>query len=143
VRRTVGSGACLAAAALLAGCGSTAHPSASLRISGEGGIGPVLSRADIASADADVDPSTSQSVVLLRLTPDGRRKFHALTMHVADAGRRRQRPLHILLAVDGKVLSRPYVDYHLFPTGLPAQNGIQVNLSSNRAAHDLVAKLNP
>jgi preprotein translocase subunit SecD len=126
----------LIAAGLLVGCG-TSHR-ASLRISGEGDIGPVLSRADLRSARADA----SQPVVLLELTPNGQRKFLALTTGVARAGRRRHHPVHVLISVNGKVISRPYIDYKLFPNGLPADNGIQIDVASIRAAHDLAARLN-
>ena len=135
-RRVLG----LIAAGLLVACG-TSHR-ATLRISGEGDIGPVLSRADVRSAHADVDPSTSQPVVLLQLTPNGQRKFLALTTGVARAGRRRHHPVHILISVNGKVISRPYIDYHLNPNGLPADNGIQIDVPSIGTAHDLAARLN-
>ena len=135
-RRVLG----LIAAGLLVACGTSNR--ASLQISGEGDIGPVLSRADLRSAHADVDPSTSQPVVLLELTPNGQRKFLALTTGVARAGRRQHHPVHILISVNGKVISQPYVDYKLFPNGLPADNGIQIDVASIRAAHDLVARLN-
>jgi preprotein translocase subunit SecD len=131
----------LVAAGLLVGCGTSHHP-ASLHISGEGGIGPELSRADLRSARADVDPGTSRPVVLLELTPSGQRKFLVLTTDVARAGRRRHRPAHIRISVNGKVISEPYIDYHVSPNGLPADNGIQIDVTSIRAAHDLAAKLN-
>ncbi|MGZ4367040.1 MAG: SecDF P1 head subdomain-containing protein [Gaiellaceae bacterium] len=129
------------AAGLLVGCGASQHP-ASLRISGEGGIGPVLSRADLRSARADVDPGTSQPVILLELTPNGQRKFLGLTTRVARAGRRRHRPAHIFISVNGKVIGAPYIDYHVSPNGLPADNGMQIDVASVRAAHDLAASLN-
>jgi preprotein translocase subunit SecD len=130
----------LIAAGLLVGCGTSHHP-ATLRISGEGGTGPALSRADLRSARADADPSTSQPVVLLELTPNGQRKFLVLTTAVARAGRRRHRPVHILISVNGNVISRPYIDYHVSPNGLPADNGIQIDVASIRAPHDLAARL--
>jgi hypothetical protein len=46
------------------------------------------------------------------------------------------------LSVNGNVISQPYIDYKLFPNGLPAYNGIQVDVASLRAAHDLAARLN-
>jgi preprotein translocase subunit SecD len=131
--------ACVAAGALV-GCGTSESP-ARLRISGEGGVGPVLSRSDLRSARADVDPATSQPVVLLELTPSGQKKFRVLTADVARAGRRRHRPAHILISVNGKLISRPYIDYHVFPNGVPADNGIQMDVTSIRTAHDLAAKL--
>jgi preprotein translocase subunit SecD len=130
----------LVAGALLVGCG-TSGSDASFRIVGEGGIGPVLSRPDLTSARADIDPSTSQAVVLLDLTPKGQRKFLVLTGRVARAGRERHRPAHVIVSLNGKVISRPYIDYRSSPNGIPADNGIQIDLPSRRAARALAAKL--
>lgn len=44
--------------------------------------------------------------------------------------------------MNGKVISRPYIDYQAIPNGLPADNGIQIDLPSKRAARALAAKLN-
>jgi len=133
-RRVLG----LIAAGLLVGCG-TSHR-ATLRISGEGDIGPVLSRADVRSPHAIVDPS-GHPVVLLELTPSGQRKFLALATGVARAGRRRHRLVHILISVNGRVISKPYVDYHVSPNPFPYK-GIVVDVASIRRAHDLAARLN-
>jgi len=130
----------LIAAGVLAGCGASHRP-ASLRISGEGGIGPVLSRADIRSVRAAVDPNKSQPDILLELTPNGQRKFLGLTTNVARAGRRRHRLVHILISVNGRVISKPYVDYHVSPNPFPYK-GIVVDVASIRRAHDLAARLN-
>jgi hypothetical protein len=136
-RRVLG----LIAAGLLVGCG-TSHR-ATLRISGEGGIGPVLSRADLRSVRADVDPRNSQPDILLELTPNGQRKLVGLTTNVAQAGRRRHHSVHILISVNGRVISKRYIDYHAPPNllRLPAK-GILVDVGSIRAAHDLATRLN-
>jgi hypothetical protein len=131
----------LIAAGLLVGCG-TSHR-ATLRISGEGGIGPVLSRADLRSVRADVDPRNSQPDIVLELTPNGQRKLVGLTTNAARAGRQRHHSVHILISVNGRVISKRYIDYHAPPNllRLPAK-GILVNVGSIRAAHDLAARLN-
>ena len=134
-RRVLG----LTAAGLLVACG-TSHR-ATLRISGEGGIGPVLSRADLRSVRADVDPRNSRPDILLELTPNGQRKLLGLTTNAARAGRRRHRLVHILISVNGRVISKPYVDYHVSPNRVPYK-GILVDVASIRAAHDLAARLN-
>jgi hypothetical protein len=129
----------LIAAGLLVACG-TSHR-ATLRISGEGDIGPVLSRADVRSPHAIVDPS-GHPVVQLELTTSGQRKFLALATGLAQAGRRRHHSLHILISVNGKVISHPYIDYKTFANGHPAFKGILVDVASIRTAHDLAARLN-
>jgi hypothetical protein len=131
----------LIAAGLLVGCG-TSHR-ATLRISGEGGIGPVLSRADVRSARVVVAPVTSKPYIDLVLTPSGGRKLLALVTHVSKAGRRRHHPLHMLIAVNGKVINQQKIAYN--KNGSPAPGppkGLLVDVASLRAAHDLAAKLN-
>jgi preprotein translocase subunit SecD len=136
-RRVLG----LIAAGLLVGCG-TSHR-ATLRISGEGGIGPVLSRADVQSARADVDPRTSQPVLLLDLTPSGGRKLLALVTRVSKTGRRRHHSLHVLISVNGKVISQQEIVYNINGGPVPGPpKGFVVDVASTRAAHDLAARLN-
>jgi hypothetical protein len=130
----------LIAAGLLVGCG-TSHR-ATLRISGEGGIGPVLSRADVRSAQAAFH-QPGDPLLVLKLTPDGQRKFFALVTRVSKAGRRRHHSLHLLISVNGKVISQPEVVVYN-PNGLAAPGlwkGINVDVASIRAAHDLAARL--
>ena len=82
-------------------------------------------------------------MVLLELTPSGQRKFLALVTRVAQAGRRRHHSVHILISVNGKVISQPEIVYN--PNGLPVPGpwkGILVDVASIRAAHDLAARLN-
>jgi hypothetical protein len=132
----------LIAAGVVAGCGASHRP-ASLRISGEGGIGPVLSHADLWSVRADVDPRNSRPDILLELTPSGQRKLVGLIVNVARAGRRRHRPVAILISVNGRVISKRYIGYRGPPNFLrvPAK-GILVDVASIRGAHDLAARLN-
>lgn len=129
------------AAGLLVACG-TSQP-ATLRISGDGGIGPALSRADLRYSRAVVDPRNSQPELLLELTPSGQRKFRALTTNLARAGQRHHRPVHVLVSVDGRVISKPYIRHQVLPRpNFPAAKGLMVDVASNREAHDLAAKLN-
>ena len=131
----------LIAVGVLAGCGASHRP-ASLRISGEGGIGPVLSRADLRSVRADVDPRNSRPDILLELTPNGQRKLLGLVANALRASRRRHRPVHILISVNGRVISKRSIDYPAFGNPLPAAKGILVDVASTREAHDLAARLN-
>lgn len=131
----------LIAAGVLAGCGASHRP-ASLRISGEGGIRPVLSRADLRSVRAYVDPRNSQPDILLELTPNGQRKLLGLIANALRASRRRHRPVHILISVNGRVISKRSIDYPAFGNPLPAAKGILVDVASTREAHDLAARLN-
>ena len=125
------------AAGLLVGCG-TSHR-ATLRISGEGGIGPVLSRADLRSVRAGVDPRNSQpdSDILLELTPNGQRKLVGLTTNVAGAGRRRHRPVYILISVNGRVISKRYIGYHVPRTSSGSQPKGSWSMSAPSVQHTI------
>ena len=136
-RRVLG----LTAAGLLVGCGTSDR--ATLRISGEDDLGPVLSRADVRVAQAGFQ-QPGDPVLLLKLTPGGQRKFFALVTRVAKAGRRRHHSLHLLISVNGKVIDQPEVAVY-DPNGLPVPGpwkGIDVDVASIRTAHDLAATLN-
>ncbi len=61
-----------------------------------------------------------------RLTTNGARKFHSLTRALARRGARLRRPQRFAFAVNGRVYSRPFVDYRAFPNGLDGRTGIQV-----------------
>ena len=128
----------------LAGC-SHGRSHASFRVNGERGIGPALDFADIApgSVRAVRDPNTGAPVVVLDLTRSGVREFNALTRNLARRGAALHRQLHVLISVDGRVVTRPYIDYRLFPNGLPGNNGIEINgLPSMKAARRLAKELN-
>ncbi|MFL6011793.1 MAG: SecDF P1 head subdomain-containing protein [Gaiellaceae bacterium] len=118
---------------LLTGCGH-APPSqrTTFRISGEKGIGPALALADVAreSVRATSDPATGQPVVTFRLTPEGETKFARLTRALARRGAAVGRPFHLVIAVDGRVISRPYVDYGRNPQGIPGDNGVQLGTAT-------------
>ena len=131
----------LIGAALLVGCG-TSHR-ASLRISGEDAIGPVLSRADVPSARVEVDPVTSHPYVDLVLTPSGGKKLLDLATNLSNTGRRRHHPLHMLISVNRKVISQQEVGYDKNGNPVPGPpKGILVDVASFRAARDLAARLN-
>lgn len=146
IPRCLSSSAVFAAIGLvlvLAGCGAHHRKGASLRITGEGGIGPALSIADVRSARADVDPNSGQPIVALDLTKDGSAKLTQMTRELARAGARHHRPFHVSIVVNGRLLFRPYIDYHLFPHGLDGSAGIVIDgVRSKRTADALAAELN-
>jgi preprotein translocase subunit SecD len=126
------------------GCGSHQSHQASLRISGEGGIGPILSIADLRSARSGIDPGTGKPVIVVELTQRGVNRFKRLMLALVQAGALHHRPFHFFVAVNGRVLTRPYIDYRLNPTGLDASSGIEIDgLRSPRAAQDLAMQLAP
>jgi len=136
-------GAVLAAIAVLAaGCGSGHSNGDWFRIVGESGVGPTLTSADLdrKSARADVGPATSASVVYFRLTRGGQSKFARLSRELAHRGAKAGRPFHFTIRVDGRVVARPYIDYTRDPDGIPADNGLQIDLARPADAQRLAKK---
>ncbi len=132
-----------AAVILVAGCGGKGEQPTWFRISGEAGIGPVLSAKDVArsSVRATIDPGSGGPVVYLRLTNAGERKFARLTAKLAHRGASVHRPFHVVITVDDRVIDRPWIDYRHFPNGLSAQSGIQLNRGSLAGAKTLARRL--
>jgi preprotein translocase subunit SecD len=111
-------------------------------MTGEHGVGPVVRTADVASARAARDEQTGEPIVLVTFTPTGSARCHDLLRAVAHAGARAGRPYHIAIRVDGRVVTRPYVDYHLLPEGGTCNQGVEINgLPSSTAAKELATKL--
>jgi hypothetical protein len=60
------------------------------------------------------------------LTKTGAARFHVLTRALARRGARLHRPQHFAVEVGGRIYVRPWVDYRLFPDGLPGDSGIEM-----------------
>jgi len=57
----------------------------------------------------------------------GASKFQKLTRALARRGAELRRPQSFALEVNGRVVSRPLVDYHAFPNGFDVgRSGIQI-----------------
>jgi preprotein translocase subunit SecD len=129
---------------ICAGCGGAHHSDGKwFRIYGEGQIGPALDAGDVAArtARADIDSATGQHIVYFGLTRDGVHKFSRLTRALAQRGTRAGRPFHVLITVDGRVKSRPYIDYRVNPNGIPGDSGIQIDLPSRSECETLARRL--
>jgi preprotein translocase subunit SecD len=88
---------------------------------------PSLNAQDVQSAKQDLDPVSGQPVVAIELNGDGRARFQALTRAVARRAKATGRQQHFAIVVDGKVVSRPFVDPRTSPNGIDATNGIQIS----------------
>jgi preprotein translocase subunit SecD len=128
---------------LATACGEKAQPDSWFRISGEAGIGPSLDASDVDrnSAHATVDPVTRAPTLVFGFTEAGNRKFGRLTAGLARAGRRSSRPYHFAILVDGHAIERPYIDYRLYPAGIPGDNGVQLTLPRQGEAERLAKRL--
>lgn len=107
---------------------------------------PALSRMDITDAHAGIDEFGHPDIDL-DFTPQGAEAFHRLTTEIDRRGAALSVPgltlnQHLAAVVDGKLLSVIYVDFHLYPSGIPTMNGIQITGSFTAlAAQQLAAEI--
>ena len=98
---------------------------------------PQISSADIIRASIRAASDAGQPVVAFSFTRAGAKKFHLLTLALARRGARLHRFARFAFEVDGKVYSRPYVDYRAFPQGFSGSAGVEVDVSSLATARKL------
>ena len=88
---------------------------------------------------ADLDPATNLPVVVFQLTDRGKRIFRAITRREAERGRivggncRVTPPpaaQHFAIVLDREIQSAPYIDYCKNPDGIPADNGVEIDLGA-------------
>jgi SecD/SecF fusion protein len=88
---------------------------------------------------ADIDPQTSQPVVLMQFTGKGKKIFHEITRREAQRGAilcqgQRDRDAvqrcaqHFAIVLDGEIQSVPYIDFVRNPDGIPGDNGAQIDM---------------
>jgi preprotein translocase subunit SecD len=87
------------------------------------------------------DTATSQPILYFRFTESGRRRFALLTRDLAERGKTRGRPQHVLVVIDDRVYASPFIDFRKFPAGLPADTGVQMNVASLEEAEKLAKGL--
>jgi SecD/SecF fusion protein len=88
---------------------------------------------------ADIDPQSNQPVVLMQFTNKGKKIFHEITRQEAErgaiacAGQRDQEAIsrcaqHFAIVLDGEIQSVPYINFVENPTGIPGDNGAQIEM---------------
>lgn len=88
---------------------------------------------------ADIDPQTSQPVVLMQFTKKGKGIFHEITRREAQRGSlacqgaSSQEDLqrcaqHFAIVLDNEIQSVPYIDFRRNPDGIPGDNGAQIDM---------------
>src|SRR5207253_11172390 len=89
---------------------------------------PEMTGADLnlSGTRADIDPTSSQPVVLMQFTNAGGKKFHEITRHEAQRGRLRGQQQHFAIVLDGEMKSFPSIDYTQYPDGIDPVNGAQI-----------------
>jgi SecD/SecF fusion protein len=100
---------------------------------------PDMTGADVVRAQtrADTDPTTGQSIVLMRLTGHGQRTLLRVTAAEASRGKARWIQAHrrgavqnyfqsFAMVLDGRILSNPTVDFTQYPNGITGTNGVEI-----------------
>jgi SecD/SecF fusion protein len=102
---------------------------------------PEMTGADLklSGTRADIDPQTSQPVVLMQFTGKGKKIFHNITRQEAQRGSlvcqgaNTQQDIqrcaqHFAIVLDNQVQSVPYIDFKQNPDGIPGDNGAQIDM---------------
>jgi SecD/SecF fusion protein len=88
---------------------------------------------------ADIDPQSSQPVVLMQFTGEGKKIFHEITRREAQRGRLacqgasdqesiQRCAQHFAIVLDNQIQSVPYIDFKRNPDGIPGDNGAQIDM---------------
>jgi len=107
---------------------------------GDNGI-PEMTGTDLklSGTRADIDPNTSQPVVLMQFTGHGKKVFHDITRQEAQRGSlacqgaSSQQDIqrcaqHFAIVLDNQIQSVPYIDFKRNPDGIPGDNGAQIDM---------------
>ncbi len=108
---------------------------------------PALSGTDLTNPGSSSDPNTGIPDVTFDFTAAGRRAFKQLTAQVARRGARDSSAgemlnQHFAIALDGQLLTVPFIDFKQYPDGINGDHGADIagNLTS-RSARDLAILL--
>jgi preprotein translocase subunit SecD len=102
---------------------------------------PALTGAAIEDPQVSKDPVTGAPIVVFDFTPAGVKAFHALSRRVARRGRRVHALQHYAVALDHRLVSVPYIDYHRSPDGIDASDGFAIEGSLTPASARRLAGL--
>ncbi len=89
---------------------------------------PELSGEDIKNPEQNFDPQTNEPNVTFDFTDDGRKAFQEITQRIANRGLAGlSQPYAFAIVLDGKIVSRPIIDYNENPTGIDGRTGAQIS----------------
>jgi hypothetical protein len=98
---------------------------------------------DLAHVTTATDPATGAGVLLVALTPVGRKAFARLTREVARIGGRDQGWHHVAVVVGDEIVAFPEIDFDVYPNGIANAPAVQVTTTSTAEARDLADRLEP
>ena len=96
---------------------------------------PELRGTDLKNPKQNYDPQTNEPIVTFEFTGKGRTAFHDVTKRLAERGQLKQVPGQpvensfqtFAIVLDGKVVSRPFIDYRENPDGIDGRTGAQIS----------------
>jgi hypothetical protein len=94
---------------------------------------------DVDTAKKAFDPNQG-TIVRVRLTKEGRGRFHTLTRRIARAGRLDRQFHHVALVVDDRLVAFPIIDYEQTPGGVNS-DVVQISGLTPTEADDLAKEL--
>ena len=103
---------------------------------------PALSGDDIKNPEQNFDQN-QQPNVTFDFTDEGRQAFQTITRQIAQRGSASQgAPYAFAIVLDGKIVSRPIIDYNENPDGIDGRTGAQISGSfTTQEAQDLATFL--
>ena len=88
---------------------------------------PQLSGTDITNPEQNTDENGLPNVTF-DFTDEGRKAFQAITQAIAERGQENlSQPYAFAIVLDGKIVSRPIIDYNQNPTGIDGRTGAQIS----------------
>ncbi len=104
---------------------------------------PALQGADVTEASTTIQTGSlggRQRVVTLQFTDDGRQKFADVTRQLAQDGALRGELQSFAIILDGRIVSRPTIDYERLPTGIDGRNGAIIEGDFSQGEAETLAK---
>jgi SecD/SecF fusion protein len=104
---------------------------------------PALRGADVTEASTTIQTGSlggRQRVVTLQFTDAGRQKFSDVTRQLAQDGRLATELQAFAIILDGRIVSRPTIDYERLPTGIDGRNGAIIEGDFSQGEAETLAK---
>lgn len=104
---------------------------------------PALQGGDVTEASTTIQTGSlggRERVVTLQFTEDGRQKFADVTRQLAQDGALRNELQAFAIILDGRIVSRPTIDFEALPTGIDGRNGAIIEGDFSQGEAETLAK---
>ena len=88
---------------------------------------PALTSDDIASAEPVRDRLLNEPSAGIEFTERGQSAFHTLTRGIAERGADVREWQHLVMVIDDRIVSVPYINYRDNPDGIDGVSGAQIS----------------